>query len=68
MRLTAAVDDLILWHDAGILGLAWLAVAAASMNGFLAKPDYTFSDKPPVCIVEHGCDLLMRSSWQLDRS
>jgi hypothetical protein len=67
MRSTAAVDNLILWHGAGILGLAWLTVATASMDGFLAKTDYTFSAKPPICTVEHGCDLLMRSNWQLNR-
>lgn len=67
MRSISAVDDLILWHGAGILGLAWLALATASMNGFLAKADYPLSTKPPACIVEHGCDSSMHSSAQLHR-
>jgi hypothetical protein len=67
MRSIAAVDDLILWHAAGILGLAWLAVAAASMDGFLAKTGYAFSTNPPVCVAEHGCDPSMHLSRQLDR-
>jgi hypothetical protein len=41
MRSTAAVDDLILWLGAGILGLAWLTMALVTMDGLLAKPEYT---------------------------
>ena len=67
MRSTAAVDGLIMWHGAAILGLVWLTVAAASFDGFLAKTNYASSAKPPACIGEHGCDPLMRASWQLDR-
>jgi hypothetical protein len=68
MQSTAAVDDLILWHGAGILALVWLIVAAASLNGFLTKADYASPAKPSACIVEYGCDPLMRASWQLNRS
>jgi len=68
MRSTAAVDDIILLHAAAILGLVWFIVATASLNGFLAKIGYATSVKPPVCVVEHGCDPLMRANWQLDRS
>jgi len=41
MHSTAAVDDLILWLGAGILGLAWLTIAVVSMDGLLPKPEYT---------------------------
>ena len=67
MRSTAAVDDLILWHGAGILALAWLIVAAASMDGILAKTDRASLSKPTVCKVEHGCDPSMWSRGQLVR-
>ena len=68
MSSPSPVDDLILWHGAGIFGLVWLGVAAGSMGGFLAKTNYGSSTPRPSCIVEHECDLSMRSVWQLDRS
>jgi hypothetical protein len=46
MRSTAAVDDLILWLGAGILGLAWLTIAVVSMDGLLAKPEHASLAKP----------------------
>ena len=67
MQSTAAVDDLILWQGAGILGLVWLIVAAASLGAFPTKIDYGSSARPPACIVAQGCDSLVRSSWQLAR-
>ena len=61
MRSPAAVDDLILWHGAGIIGLVWLVVAAVSMSGFLAKTSYGSSVARPACTAEHECDLSDRS-------
>jgi hypothetical protein len=46
MRSTAAVDDLILWHGAAILGLAWLTIAVVSMDGLLAKTEHASLAKP----------------------
>jgi hypothetical protein len=45
MRSTAVVDDLILWHAVGILGLAWL-IAAVSMDGLLSKTAHVSLAKP----------------------
>ena len=45
MRSTAVVDDLILWHAVGILGLAWL-IAVVSMDGLLAKTEHASLAKP----------------------
>jgi hypothetical protein len=60
MRSTAAVDDLILWLGAGILGLAWLTIAGVSMDGLLAKTEHVSLAEPAVCTAEHGCDRSMR--------
>jgi hypothetical protein len=64
MLSTAAVDDLILWHGAGILCLAWLIVATASMDGVLANSSHASSYKPTACMMEHGCDPSLHSSVQ----
>lgn len=67
MRSTAAVDDLILWHGAGILGLAWLIVAVASMDGVLARSGDTSFAKSTACAVGHECPISMHSSWHMSR-
>jgi hypothetical protein len=66
MRSIPAVDDLILWHGAAILALAWFIVAAASIERDFAKPDYASWGKPIPCEVEYECDLSIRSSLQFD--
>ena len=64
MRPSAAVDGLILWHAAGILVLAWLLVAAVSMDGLLTRPSYASLTNPFACEVEHQCGPAMHSSPQ----
>jgi hypothetical protein len=66
MRLIPAVDDLILWHAAAILVLAWFIVAAASIEGDFAKPNDASWAKPIPCAMEYECDSSIRSSLQLD--
>jgi hypothetical protein len=64
MRSTPAVDNLILWHAAAILVLAWLIVAAASIEADLAKPASWAT--PVHCEMEYGCNPSMHSSLQTD--
>lgn len=66
MRSTPAVDDLILWHAAAILVMAWLIVAAASIEGSLAQPNHSSWAKSNGCKGEYECGLSIRSSLQLD--
>jgi hypothetical protein len=61
MRSSVAVDNLILWHAAGILFLAWLIAAAVSVEGVLAEPSHASSascaSRPaslPVALILRG--------------
>jgi hypothetical protein len=60
MRSIPVVDDLILWHAAAILVLAWFIVAAVSIEGDLAKASQGSLVKPVPCGVEYECDLPIR--------